>query len=99
MEIRRLTINDYEEIVGLWRKAKLPFKAKGRDSEEAIAVQMETNPGFFLGAFEGNHLIGVVVISCSTRKGWINRLVVDPDYRHRGLAKVLIAESEKVLRK
>ena len=99
MEIRRLTINDYEEIVGLWRKAKLSFKPKGRDSEEAIAVQMETNPGFFLGGFEDNRLIGVVVISCSTRKGWINRLAVDPDYRHRGLAKALIAESEKVLRK
>jgi len=33
------------------------------------------------------------------RKGWINRLAVDPDYRRRGIAKTLIAESEKTLRK
>lgn len=99
MEIRKLTINDYKEIVRLWTKAKLPFKPKGRDSKKAIAVQMGANPEFFLGAFENNQLVGTVIMSCDTRKGWINRLAVDPDYRRRGIAKALIAESEKVLRK
>jgi GNAT superfamily N-acetyltransferase len=60
---------------------------------------MEANPEFFLGVFEGNRLVGTVIISCDLRKGWINRLAVDPDYRNRGIAKALIAESEKVLRK
>lgn len=99
MEIRRLTINDYEEMVKLWSKAKLPFKPKGRDSKKAIATQIEANPEFFLGAYEDNHLIGTVIISCDARKGWINRLAVDPDYQRRGIAKALIAESEKILRK
>ncbi|MDI6847059.1 MAG: GNAT family N-acetyltransferase [Candidatus Bathyarchaeia archaeon] len=99
MKIRKLTISDYEEMVRLWSKAKLPFKPKGRDSKKAIAAQMKTNPEFFLGAFEDNRLVGTVIISCDLRKGWINRLAVDPDYRHRGVAKALIAESEKILRK
>lgn len=99
MEIRKLTINDYEEIVKLWSKARLPYKPKGRDSKEAIAAEMKANPEFFLGAFEDNHVVGMVIISCDMRKGWINRLAVDPDYRHRGIAKALIAESEKMLRK
>lgn len=99
MEIRRLTINDYEEMVRLWIKARLPFKPKGRDSKEAIATQMKADPEFFLGAFEDNRLVGTVIISCDLRKGWMNRLAVDPDYRHHGIAKALIAESEKVLRK
>jgi ribosomal protein S18 acetylase RimI-like enzyme len=99
MEIRHLTINDYEDMVKLWSKAKLPFKPHGRDSKEAIAAQMKANPDFFLGAFEGNRLIGTVIISCDMRKGWINRLAVDPEFRLLGVAKALIAESEKVLRK
>ncbi len=99
MEIRKLTRNDYEEIVRLWSKAKLPFKTKGRDSKKVIAAQMDANPDFFLGAFENNQLVGTVIVSCDTRKGWINRLVVDPNYRRRGIAKALIAECEKVLRK
>jgi len=99
MEIRKLTIGDYEEMVRLWSKAKLPFKPKGRDSKEAIAAQIAANPEFFLGALEGNRLVGTVIISCDMRKGWINRLAVDPAYKRRGIAKVLIAESEKTLRK
>jgi len=99
MEIRRLAISDYEEMVRLWVKAKLPFKPKGRDSKKAMASQMKANPEFFLGAFKDNCLIGTVIISGDKRKGWINRLAVDPDYRHRGIAKALILKSEEVLRK
>jgi len=99
MEIRRLTISDYEEMVRLWFRAKLPFKPRGRDSKEAIAAQMAANPEFFLGTFEDNRLVGTVIISCDMRKGWINRLAVDPNCRCHGMAKALIAESEKTLRK
>ena len=99
MGIRKLTINDYEEIIKLWSRARLPYKPKGRDSNEAIAAQMKPNPEFFLGAFKDNRLVGMVIISCDMRKGWINRLAVDPDYRNRGIAAALIGESEKILRK
>jgi ribosomal protein S18 acetylase RimI-like enzyme len=99
MEIRHLTITDYEDIINLWSRAKLPFKPNGRDSKEAIRAQMKANPDFFLGAFEDNRLIGIVIISCDMRKGWINRLAVDPEYRRRGVAEALIVESEKILRK
>jgi len=99
MKVRRLTIDDYDEIIGLWSRAKLPFKPKGRDSREAIAAQMKANPDFFLGAFEGNHLVGVAILSCDLRKGWINRLAVDPCYQRRGIAKALVDRAEKVLRR
>jgi ribosomal protein S18 acetylase RimI-like enzyme len=99
MEIRKLNINDYQKLVSLWIRARLPFKPMGRDSPQSIAEQMETNPDFFLGAFENGKLIGAVIVSSDLRKGWINRLAVDPDYRQRGVAKALIAEAEKVLRR
>jgi ribosomal protein S18 acetylase RimI-like enzyme len=99
MEIRKLTINNYEDIIKLWSRARLPYKPKGRDRKEAIAAEMKANPEFFLGAFEDNRIVGMVIISCDMRKGWLNRLAVDPDYRHSGIAKALIAESENVLRK
>jgi ribosomal protein S18 acetylase RimI-like enzyme len=97
MEIRKLTIDDYDAITALWSKARLPFKPKGRDSKNAIAAEMAANPEFFLGAFEDDRLIGVVILSCEKRKGWINRLAVDPDYRRRGIAEALITESERTL--
>lgn len=99
MKIHNLTINDYEAIIKLWSRANLPFKPKGRDSKEAIGAQIKANPDFFLGAFKSNRLIGTVIISYDMRKGWINRLAVDPEYRLRGVAQALITESEKILRK
>jgi GNAT superfamily N-acetyltransferase len=99
MEIKRLTINDYEKLVNLWLRAGLPFKPKGRDSRKAIEMQIQANPDFFLGAFDGDRLVGAVIASSDMRKGWINRLAVDPDYKRRGIAKALIAEAEKTLRK
>jgi ribosomal protein S18 acetylase RimI-like enzyme len=99
MRIRELTIDDYEEITQLWSRAGLPFKPKGRDRREAIAAQMRANPDFFVGAQEGDRLVGIAVLSCDMRKGWINRLVVDPVHRRRGIAESLLAESEKILRR
>ena len=99
MQIRRLTAADYDEIVNLWSVANLPYKPKGRDSREAITAEMKLNPDFFLGAFEEERLVGVAVVSCDSRKGWINRLAVHPDCRRRGIAIGLIDECENVIRK
>ncbi len=99
MWVRRLTIHDYDDIVELWNRASLPYKPEGRDSRTSIAFEMEVNPDFFIGAYEGNRLVGTVIASWDLRKGWVNRLAVDPTYQRRGVAKTLILEAEKVLKK
>jgi ribosomal protein S18 acetylase RimI-like enzyme len=99
MQFKKLTIDDYELIVSLWTKAGLPFRPRGRDGKKAIGTEMSANPDLFLGAFEDGHLVAVVVLSSDGRKGWINRLAVDPIHRHKGIAKALIRESERILRK
>ena len=99
MRVRRLTIEDYDGIVELWNRASLPYKPEGRDSRQSIASQMEANPDFFVGAYEGDKLVGTVIASYDSRKGWINRLAVDPTCRRRGIAKTLIGEAEKALKK
>ena len=99
MQIRRLTAADYDGIVNLWSVSTLPYKPKGRDSREAIAAEMKLNPDFFLGAFDEERLVGAAVVSCDSRKGWINRLAVHPDCRRRGIAVDLINECESVIKK
>ena len=96
--IRRLTIGDYDEMIKLWRRSSLPLKTKGRDRRREIKRQMNSNPELFLGAFERNALVGTVVGSYDGRKGWINRLAVDPDRRRQGIGQTLIARIEKSLR-
>ena len=99
MKIRKLTIADYPELIRLWARAKLPAKPKGRDRRVHIAKEMACNPGFFIGAFDHGLMIGTVIASHDGRKGWLNRIAVDPDYRRQGLAKILTMAGEKALRK
>lgn len=96
---RKLKIEDYDQMVNLWRRAGLSYKPKGRDSREAIKRQIEVDPELFLGAFHGEKLVGTVIGSYDFRmKGWINRLAVDPNYRGRGIAKKLVREMEQILK-
>ena len=100
IEIRTVTIKDYESMVELWKRAGLPFKPRGRDSERMIERQMIAFPEFFIGAFHEDKLVGVVIGSYDGRmKGWINRLAVDPAYRRRGIAEQLISHAEETLEK
>jgi ribosomal protein S18 acetylase RimI-like enzyme len=97
LEIRELRLEDYEEMIALWERAGLPHRPEGRNSLTAIAEQMERDPDLFLGAFASGRLIGTIIGSDDGRKGWINRLAVDPAYRRRGIASMLIAEAERRL--
>jgi ribosomal protein S18 acetylase RimI-like enzyme len=99
-EIRRLTIEDYDAMTQVWKRAGLPYKPQGRDSRQNTAKQMEQFPEFYLGAFHGNKLLGVVIASYESRmKGWINRLAVDPEYQRQGVAEQLVRKAEKALKK
>jgi len=97
--IRTLTLADYSQIVKLWEDAGLPTRLRGRDSKASIEAQMKACPEFFIGAFADAQLVGTVIASSDGRKGWINRLAVHPKHRRRGVAKALVAEAEKALRK
>ncbi|UCE43516.1 MAG: GNAT family N-acetyltransferase [Candidatus Bathyarchaeota archaeon] len=97
--IRELTIGDYDDMVRLWERGRIPFKPKGRDSREEIRRQMRKNAELFLGVFDERLLVGVVVGSHDGRKGWINRLAVSRECRRKGIAQLLLACVEKALRK
>ena len=79
-------------------KSRIALQAQRKDGRDALEVQMAANPDFFLGAFEDSSLMGVVIATSDGRRGWINRLAVDPKLMRTGVAKALIGEAEKSLR-
>jgi ribosomal protein S18 acetylase RimI-like enzyme len=96
--LRRLTVDDYDAILEVWRRAGLEsIRPQGRDSREAFAAQLARGQ-VVLGLEDMGRLLACVVITDDARKGWINRLAVDPEYRRQGLAARLITEAENDLR-
>ena len=99
IKIRRYNNKDYPGIINLWEKAKLSYRPEGRDSFENIKTQIDNGKTIFLVAEANNAIVGCVLGTYDGRKGWINRLAVDPELRHRGVASRLIKEVERIFSK
>ena len=96
-QIRRLTIDDYDDVIRIWSITGLPFKPNGRDSRKMMAAEMALQICAFFGLFVDDRMVGVVITQYDGRRGWINRLAIDPDYRAMGLAADLIDRCEEFL--
>ncbi|MFW6115497.1 MAG: GNAT family N-acetyltransferase [Chloroflexota bacterium] len=96
--IKELGIEEYDRLLALWRRAGLSsLKPHGRDSRPSLARQLESGVLTILGLEVEGRLVGAVVATHDSRKGWINRLAVDPAYRRRAFATRLVAAAEEVL--
>jgi len=88
-------ISEYERILELWDECDLPYKPEGRDTKENIAEEIRKQPEYWIGAYDGDTLLGIIVGTDDGRKGWINRLAVDKDYRNEGIGSKLVNLLEK----
>jgi GNAT superfamily N-acetyltransferase len=88
---------DYYKLIQLWDAAGLPYKPTGRDSKKSIEKEVKNNSGKFLFATINDEYIGSALITHDGRKGWINRVVVLPEFRNRGIAKKLVEAGESWL--
>lgn len=97
-DIRRLTIDNYDAIIRLWADAGLEHRPHGRDSRDMVAKEMQFPGAAYFGYFEKEEMLGVVIANFDGRRGWINRLAVDPDHRGKGIAGELIRHAESHMR-
>jgi ribosomal protein S18 acetylase RimI-like enzyme len=101
--IRSLNVGDYDAMIALWQRSGLSsLRLRGRDSREAFAAILNSprcnkDRAAALGFEKNSCLVGVIIVTHDGRKGWINRLAVDPAHRRRGYARALIAAAEAKL--
>jgi putative acetyltransferase len=88
MQISEMTIDDYDEVVGLWRRCEGVGLSEA-DSRENIGNYLQRNPGFSFVAREDGRIIGAVLCGHDGRRGFIHHLAVDEPYRRKGVGKAL----------
>jgi ribosomal protein S18 acetylase RimI-like enzyme len=93
--IRRFKTQDYLNIIKLWDRAGLSYRPEGRDSLKNIKTQINNGKMIFLVAEANNAVVGCILGTHDGRKGWINRLAVDPEIRRRRIAYRLVKVMER----
>ncbi|MEW5701115.1 MAG: GNAT family N-acetyltransferase [Candidatus Zixiibacteriota bacterium] len=97
--IRPLRPGEIPRLWGLWRDSGVAIRSAGRDTLAELSRQQRTNPEGFLGAFAATNLVGSVIATDDTRRGWINRLAVHPENRQARLGARLLQAAERELRR
>jgi N-acetylglutamate synthase len=93
--IRQFKPEDYDRIISLWSRANLPIRLKGRDSYKKICEQVRNANTIILVAEINGKIAGTVLGTHDGRKGWVNRLAVDIEFRRKKMARRLVSEVEK----
>ena len=96
---RKFKIKDYDKVIVLWKKAHLPYKPKGRDSRKNIAQQIKQANTIYLVAEQDKIIVGAVLGTHDSRKGYINRMAVMPEFQNKGIGRHLVKEVEKHMHK
>lgn len=91
INIREMQITDYYEVRKIW-EAEPGITITSVDSYEGIKKLLEHSPGLSLVAVHNCRIVGSVLGSQDTRRGYIHHLVVIPEYRKIGLGKKLLQQ-------
>jgi GNAT superfamily N-acetyltransferase len=95
--IVKLEALDVDRLHSLWDRAGLSYRPLGRDERNRLKRVIEQGIETYWAIFEADRLIGVILASHDGRKGWLNRLAIEPSHRGRGLAQQLVWRAEDYL--
>ena len=97
MEIRAYKSHDEDAVVGLWKQCDLvrPWN----DPHLDIRRKLADSPEMFLVGVVDQRVVASVMAGYDGHRGWINYFAVAPDLQRQGLARALLAEAERLLRK
>jgi ribosomal protein S18 acetylase RimI-like enzyme len=96
MQIRDLTSLDIEAAAALWHEVGLtrPWNPPTLDLQRALDNSAST----VLGGFDGERLVGTVMVGHDGHRGWVYYLAVDESQRGIGLGREMMTAAEHWLR-
>lgn len=98
MNIRKMTIADYDKVYALWLSCKGMGLNNLDDSREGIDRFLKRNPDTCFIAEDDGELIGAIMVGNDGRRGYIYHTAVHPEHRRKGIAKLLVETALKALK-
>jgi len=95
--VRRMTIDDYEEVSKLWLKIKGFAIRSIDDSREGVERFLRRNPTTSVVAIEDGKIVGAILCGHDGRRGCLYHVCVDKEYRLRGIGKSMVVFAMKAL--
>lgn len=90
MNIRKMVIDDYDEVYALWTSCAGMGLNDLDDSKEGIDRFLKRNPDTCLVAECDNQIVGAIIVGNDGRRGYIYHTAVAPQYRKQGIARQLV---------
>jgi len=97
INVRVMTINDYDAAYGLWINTPGMGLNSTDDSREGIEKYLRRNPTTSFVADCDGAIVGVIMAGHDGRRGYIYHTVVLPAYRNQGIAKKLVEHAMSAL--
>lgn len=98
MQMRTMTIEDYDRVYALWMSCKNMGFNDLDDSREGIGRYLARNPNTCFVAEEGGELAGVILAGHDGRRGFIHHMAVAEAYRRRGVGAALAERALEALK-
>lgn len=90
MNIRTMTIEDYEQVHTLWLSISGFGIRSMDDSEEGVARFLKRNPTTSVVAEENGKVVGCILCGHDGRRGCLYHVCVDQAYREHGIGKSMV---------
>ena len=99
MDIREMTIDDYEEVKALWLSIKGFAIRSIDDSYDGVKKFLERNPGLSVVAIVDDHVVGAILCGHDGRRATFYHVCVRQEYRRRGIGKAMTVSCMEKLHK
>ncbi len=88
--VRKMTIEDYEEVFALWNSIDGFGIRTIDDSFEGIDMFLKRNPNTSAVDVEDNKIVGAILCGHDGRRACLYHVCVSKDYRRHGIGKKMV---------
>ncbi len=98
MQVREMTIADYEQVYDLWTSVKGFAIRSIDDSKESIEKFLKRNPSTSMVAQVDGKIVGSVLCGHDGRRASLYHVCVEKSYRKQGIGSAMVHECEQALK-